>query len=160
VPAAAEKIRVMSRIFFLVVASALVLSLAVMSGAAVAAGSCPDEQARAERGSLALPDCRAYELVTPPDKNGAVLGEGNGSLPLAVSADGKHAVTTSVQCFAGSESCTGVLVNRSEPYEFTRTAQGWVTLQSVKILNKKVIGYSLIKLNKKYAISRNTKIKL
>jgi len=117
----------MSRVFFLAVASALVLSLAAMSGVAVAAGSCPDEQARAERGSLALPDCRAYELVTPPDKNGAILGEGNGSLPLAVSADGRHAVTTSVQCFAGSESCTGVLVNRSEPYEFTRTAAGWVT---------------------------------
>jgi len=118
---------VVSRVFILVVASALVLSLAAMSGAAVAAGSCPDEQARAERGSLALPDCRAYELVTPPDKNGAILGEGNGSLPLAVAADGKHAVTTSVQCFADSESCTGVLVNRSEPYEFTRTAGGWVT---------------------------------
>jgi hypothetical protein len=76
---------------------------------------------------LALPDCRAYELVTPPDKNGAILGEGSKSLQLAVAADGKHAVTTSIQCFADSESCTALQFSQDQPYEFERTAGAWVT---------------------------------
>ena len=31
---------------------------------------CPNEQLRAENSSLALPECRAYEMVTPPGKEG------------------------------------------------------------------------------------------
>jgi hypothetical protein len=32
--------------------------------------SCPNEQIRKENNSLALPECRAYEMVTPPGKEG------------------------------------------------------------------------------------------
>ena len=82
---------------------------------------------RAERGSLALPDCRGYELVTPPGKNAATVGEGSKSLQLTVAADGRHALTTSVQCFADSVSCTVLQFGLNDPYEFERTPGGWVT---------------------------------
>jgi hypothetical protein len=38
--------------------------------AAANAGTCPNELLRAEQGDLRLPDCRAYELVTPTEKAG------------------------------------------------------------------------------------------
>jgi hypothetical protein len=95
--------------------------------ASAGAGSCPDEQARAERGSLTLPDCRAYELVTPPGKNAATVGEGSKSLQLTVAADGRRAVTTSAQCFGHSESCTAIQFSHNQPYEFERTSGGWIT---------------------------------
>ncbi len=34
-------------------------------------GSCPNEERRAEQGTTWLPDCRAYEMVSPLDKNGS-----------------------------------------------------------------------------------------
>ena len=59
----------------LLVVGALSLSAAVAAPAAAAAGAeaCPNEQLRAENSSATLPDCRAYELVSP-DSNHASLG--------------------------------------------------------------------------------------
>jgi hypothetical protein len=53
----------------------IIVALALGSGAptAIAAETCPNEQLRAENSSTALPDCRAYELVSP-DLNHATLG--------------------------------------------------------------------------------------
>jgi hypothetical protein len=39
-------------------------------GAAQASAACPNEAVRAEQGSTSLPDCRAYEMVSPLDKDG------------------------------------------------------------------------------------------
>ncbi len=94
-----------------------------------AAGRCPDEQARSERGSTSLPDCRAYELVTPPQKNGALIGGVFSEFPQ-IAGDGRRVIAQSLQCFAAPESC--VVLRDSEqhmgaPYEFTRTTAGWVT---------------------------------
>jgi DNA-binding beta-propeller fold protein YncE len=92
------------------------------------AGSCPDEQARAERSSTRLPDCRAYELVTPPDKNGAVIGNpafGTGYPQIA--EDGDRVIAKSIQCFHEALSCVADRHEEGTPFEFERSGSGWVT---------------------------------
>jgi hypothetical protein len=85
----------------------------------------PDHTFIYERAGAALPDGRAYEMVTPVKKNGALIG--SLSLP-EVARDGNRVMSQSIQCFAGAEACNGQ--RRSgvgSPYEFTRTGAGWVT---------------------------------
>jgi hypothetical protein len=79
-------------------------------------GTCANEGIRAETGSLDLPDCRAYEQVTPAFKNGGQFGR-------ALTADGPRVVTESFGNFAGTQNA-GLL---STPYEFTRSDSGWAT---------------------------------
>jgi hypothetical protein len=74
-----------------------------------------------------LPDRRAYEMVSPPQKNGALIGDVFNP-PPDLSDDGSRVVAPSIQCFASSPSCTGSRSQQEgEPYEFTRTSAGWVT---------------------------------
>ncbi|HXB65341.1 MAG TPA: hypothetical protein VNV42_10750 [Solirubrobacteraceae bacterium] len=75
----------------------------------------------------ALPDHRAYEMVTPPQKNGALVGDVLFSLSPDFSEDGSRAIMMSIQCFAGAESCTGDRQTEGEPFLFTRTSEGWST---------------------------------
>ena len=91
---------------------------------------CPQEQARQESNSTRLPDCRAYEMVTPPDKNGShieALFAGRGPWGPMIAGDGMDLIAPSIQCFADAESCTGIRTTEGQPYEFARTSQGWVT---------------------------------
>jgi ribosomal protein L24E len=90
-------------------------------------GSCPNEALRQANGSLALPDCRAYELIDPPQKNGALLAPLTFGIPPAISQDGSRMIASTLQCFAGAQSCTGDRVSKGPPFEFERTASGWVT---------------------------------
>ncbi len=79
---------------------------------------------------VVLPDGRQYEMVTPPQKNGAVIGAAFGSgsgWPARIARNGMDVITHSTQCFAGGESCTGDRDRQGAPFEFARTAQGWVT---------------------------------
>ena len=70
-----------------------------------------------------LPDNRAYEMVTPPSKNAAWIGQG---LAPLVAADGSHLILSSIQCFGGSESCTAYRLY-DESFLFSRTSAGWTT---------------------------------
>jgi hypothetical protein len=73
-----------------------------------------------------LPDNRTYEMVTPPHKNGALIGATIGVPDIA--ANGSRVIAGSIQCFAGAESCNGVSLDQiGSPYEFTRASSGWVT---------------------------------
>lgn len=68
----------------------LVLTLLALAAAPAArAAECSNEARRSEQGSAALPDCRAYELVTPPDKDS---GEPLGSLTTDKRLRGREGV--------------------------------------------------------------------
>jgi sugar lactone lactonase YvrE len=78
---------------------------------------------------VGLPDNRAYEMVTPPQKNGALIGGISiTALFPDIALDGQRVVAASIQCFAGATSCNGsVGTSVGTPYSFTRTSAGWLT---------------------------------
>ncbi len=95
------------------------LLIACVLPAAAQAEQCPNEQLRREANSVQLPDCRAYELVTPPFKNGVAVYMGLGS-QASTSGDGVTLGATGV--FAGAKGSALVL-----DYLSSRTPSGWST---------------------------------
>jgi hypothetical protein len=74
-----------------------------------------------------LPDDRAYEMVTPPFKNGGLIGDVFFGFPPAIAESGTRVTALTIQCFAPTESCNADRANNGEPFEFNRTPTGWVT---------------------------------
>ena len=119
-----------NRLILVAVAAAalLVVGAGVSAPPAVATEGpgCPNEQLRAESNlnpntdlpySTELPDCRAYEMVSPP------YTEGNYVLVTAISGDGSRLIAESFGKFAGDpgQDQFGAI------YEFARTPLGWGT---------------------------------
>ena len=113
-----------------VVVAAVVVGAVVLVAPvpALAAGdanqaTCPFETEASPGFRTYLPDCRAYELVTPPYKaGGVVLDE-----PGAISADGEHVIVGVGGAFAGAGNdwWDGNRNPDIAVYELTRTAAGW-----------------------------------
>jgi hypothetical protein len=104
-------------------AVALAAVLLAPAGSAWAAGdandaSCPNEGLPGFR--TYLPDCRGYELVSPPYEAGFPISE-----VVAISADGEHLIAKSFGAFAGNESNVGEGETAGTRYELSRSGSGW-----------------------------------
>ena len=103
---------------------AVALLLVGLLTPSVAAAECTNELLRAENNSGALPDCRAYELVSPVDKNGGGIpgfGASSGGGVLQGAAEGGAFTYSSAASFenpegapAASQSAFCVPVRTSE----------------------------------------------
>jgi hypothetical protein len=88
---------------------------------AAAGEGCPNEALRSELNSVGLPDCRAYEMVSPAYKEGyPVLTPHSGSY----SANGDEGIVYSLGNLAGVEGSAESL-EEPESYSVTRTSAGW-----------------------------------
>jgi len=89
-----------------------------------AAETCPNQQLRSEDGWQSLPDCRAYELVSPAQKNGGQAGAaGEGAKYSIAAADGDAVVYGNGSTAAFGNTPTGL-----EEYSVSRrAAAGWGT---------------------------------
>jgi hypothetical protein len=93
-------------------------------------GNCPNEAIRQAQGSTHLPDCRAYEMVSPPDKNQGSLGgrgntNGSEGVHASFSRDGQ-AVAFCASSLFGEPS--GQLSNTCAQYISRRGPGGWTTV--------------------------------
>ncbi len=102
----------------------MLLPSAVLAAGDSSAATCPFETEASAGFRTYLPDCRAYELVTPPYKEGGEVALGG---PAAISPDGAHVITGVGGAFAGAGNYWWQ-DNRNpdfDAYEFTRTEAGW-----------------------------------
>jgi hypothetical protein len=101
----------------------------MMMGAppAAAAGGCANESLRLQQGDAGLPDCRAYELVTPADKGAAqdMFAGGAFSLALAASDGERLALKTPAALGGNPGSGSGENGGEVHTYVFSRSPAGW-----------------------------------
>lgn len=110
----------------------VILGLALTSVSSTwATEPCPNEQVRSEDSSTQLPDCRAYEMVSPAYTEGFnVHSPGIVIRPTSVAGPGLEfgagiAFGSSFGVFAGAEN-TGISPVGGN-YRFARTPSGWST---------------------------------
>jgi hypothetical protein len=87
---------------------------------------CPNETVLKEQGTKLSSDCRAYELVSPPDKNGGDIGSlartYDHESGMQAAPDGDSIIYESQIAFGG-----GASGSFHAAYRATRTALGWTT---------------------------------
>jgi hypothetical protein len=87
--------------------------------------SCPFESEASPGFRGTLPDCRAFELVSPVYGAGSVASGPKEQAPL-ISPDGEELLALSFGAFAGTEELEQSGFEYGAIYEFSRTATGWV----------------------------------
>ena len=85
--------------------------------------NCPNAQIRAETRSNTLPDCRAYELVTPSFAQGAVVFPLNGPTSPVATSPSKIAYSAAFGAFPAEAGDPQNLL--ADLYVSTRTDTGW-----------------------------------
>lgn len=100
-------------------ASLFACAFAVTAMATETPASCANELIRSQLGSLALPDCRAYEMATPPYKEGYPM------FPNSFSSDGEKMILRSFATVAGEQGW-GEIAFGGAFYLGTRTPNGWL----------------------------------
>jgi len=100
-----------------VAATTGLIALGLSAPSALAADNCANAAVRAQTSSTGLPDCRGYEMVSSPYKQGFMVED----IDLRFTDDGVLSYG-SLGTFAGNP--LSVLLNR---YHATRSAAGWVT---------------------------------
>jgi hypothetical protein len=115
----------------------LLLALGALVGASpssAAAEACPNETLRAEDSSNALPDCRAYEMVSPVDKNGGAIqgfGANSGGGVLQAAENGSAITFSSAASFTSPQGAPAASQYLARP-----DAEGWSTANiSVPVLS-------------------------
>jgi Tol biopolymer transport system component len=99
-----------------------IMVLAIAPSASSASEGCPNEALRVEQGFTALPDCRAYEMVTPLDKNGGDI-DGDGNTILA--SESGNGVTLAARTGFGDTAGSGAF--GITQYLAIRSGESWVT---------------------------------
>jgi len=95
----------------------------VTSGSQAPGPQCPNADLRADQGSTQLPDCRAYEVVSPPDKNGAdILNVGSMLTVTQAAPSGDAVAYGSLSTFAGESGAA------ASQYLSRRGPAGWSTV--------------------------------
>jgi hypothetical protein len=96
--------------------------LFAFTGSASAA-ECPNEAIRVAQGATRLPDCRAYERVSPADSTGGVVGVDTQNRPMfgAIRADGNAATFGSSSSVGEAERGGGFVSDNLA----RRTEGGW-----------------------------------
>src|SRR5664280_2246457 len=97
-----------------------------LAGGASAAEACPNEARRAEQKSTYLPDCRGFELASPPLKNGQEVeppAADQKQVPYQASIEGPGIAYLASGGLPGSESA-GLFTQ----YFAHRSGSGWENL--------------------------------
>jgi hypothetical protein len=86
--------------------------------------SCPNQELREENNSTALPECRAYEQVSPTDKNGfpVALFADNGIPHYVASTDGSAITWEAAGAYGDAKSSNAINV-----FLARRGSAGWIT---------------------------------
>jgi len=104
------------------------LALAVVGGSGTSSAeaftTCPNETIREEQHSTDLPECRAFEMVTPPDKNGSDIYLPLGFNDVVTSEDGEVLSWMSLVGLGDSEANGTSAITQ---YVTRRGDSGWST---------------------------------